>query len=151
MKYFEEISEGEEIVFDQEYRVTEEEIIEVGTRWDPQPFHIDPVAAKESFFGGLVASSAHLFSIYCCIGTADYDQAKNVQAVTALGFSNLQWHHPVRPGDVIRAKYFVTSLRESASKPDMGIIETLSTLFNQNDETVFTVEGSCLVIKKLAL
>ena len=148
MKYYEDVVEGEEVVFEQEYLVTEEEIIEVGTRWDPQPFHIDPIAAKGSFFGGLVASSAHLFSIYCCIGTADYDQNKNVHSVSALGFNNMQWHDPVRPGDKLRSKYVVTASRESVSRPTMGIIVTRSTLFNQNDETVFTVECSSLVKKR---
>ena len=48
MRYLEQISEGEEVVFEDVYHVTEEEIIEVGNRWDPQTFHTDPEAAKHS-------------------------------------------------------------------------------------------------------
>lgn len=148
MRYFEDLSVGEETIFEDEYLVTEDEIIEVGTRWDPQPFHIDPVAAKKSIFGGLVASSAHIFSIYVCIGNADVDKDKNFAAVTALGFDNLQWHAPVRPGDTLRNRFVITGIRESRSRPRMGIVTTRARLINQNDETVFTIEGSCLVERR---
>ncbi|RZV56418.1 MAG: acyl dehydratase [Pseudomonadales bacterium] len=148
MKYYEDVEVGDTGVFEQEYAVTQEEIVEVGQRWDPQPFHIDPVAAKDSMFGGLVASSAHIFAIHCCIGTAECDEDKNIAAESALGFNNLQWHSPVRPGDVIRSKYYVMSKRESSSRPSMGVVKTLTTLYNQSDETVFTIETTFLAKKR---
>lgn len=148
MRYFEDLSVGLEATFRDEYKVTEEEIIEVGKRWDPQPFHTDPVAAKESIFGGLVASSAHIFSIYVRIGNTEIDKDIHVAAVTALGFDKLQWHAPVRPGDTLKNRYKVIKSRESKSKPDLGIVTMDSCVFNQNDETVFTLECSVLVKKR---
>lgn len=62
MQYFEDLTIGKRVSFEQQYLVTEEEIIEVGKRWDPQVFHTDPIAAKDSFFwrfGRLI--SAYLF------------------------------------------------------------------------------------------
>jgi acyl dehydratase len=147
MLYFEDLSIGREIVFDDEYHVTEEEIIEVGQRWDPRPFHTDPVAAKESMFGGLVASSAHIFSIYVRIGNAEVDKEKQTAAVTALGFNHLQWHAPVRPNDVLKTAYTVTAARESKSRPTLGVVTTRCRMFNQRDETVFTLECSYLIEK----
>ena len=144
MRYYDDINLGEEVFFDEEYRVTEEEIIEVGTRWDPQPFHTDPVAAKESMFGGLVASSAHLFSINSAIGNAEIDKDNLIAAVSALGFNNLQWHAPVRPNDVLKSKFTVTAMRESQSRPGLGIITSASEMYNQKGETVFTLECSYL-------
>jgi acyl dehydratase len=53
MKYFEHFTLGLEAEAPGKHIVTEEEIIEFGTRWDAQPFHVDPEAAKDSLFGGL--------------------------------------------------------------------------------------------------
>ncbi len=63
MKYFEHFTLGLEAEAPGKHIVTEEEIIEFGTRWDSQPFHVDPEAAKDSLFGGLVACSVHLFAM----------------------------------------------------------------------------------------
>ena len=53
------------VAFDGIFHVTEEEIIEVDNLGEPQPFHIDPEAAKESNFGGLVASNETVFTLEC--------------------------------------------------------------------------------------
>ncbi len=148
MQYFEDLTIGKRVSFEQQYLVTEEEIIEVGKRWDPQVFHTDPVAATDSFFGGLVASSAHIFSIYVCIGSDDIDKEKQFAAVSALGFNNLQWHSPVRPNDVLRQYYTVTSLRESKSRPELGIVASEALVYNQNNESVFSLENTCLIKKR---
>ena len=148
MRYFEDLEIGQEVVFDDEYFVTEAEIIEVGKRWDPLPFHTDPVLAKELYFGGLVASSAHIFSIWVRIGRTTEDSHKHMESVSALGFNNLQWHSPVRPNDVLKSKNVVLEMRESKSKPNLGVVTTRGTVFNQNNETVFTLECSLLVVKR---
>jgi acyl dehydratase len=148
MYYFEDLTIGREVVFEDEYRVTEEEIIEVGQRWDPRPIHTDPVAAAESIFGGLVASSAHIFAIYVRIGNAEVDRDRQSAAVSALGFNNLQWRAPVRPNDVLRTAYTVVSARVSESRPALGVVTTKCRMFNQHDETVFTLECSYLIERR---
>lgn len=148
MYYFEDLPMGLEVVFDDKYHVTEEEIIEVGQRWDPRPIHTDPVAALDSIFGGLVASSAHIFAIYVRIGNAEVDRDKQSAAVSALGFNNLQWRAPVRPNDVLRSAYTVVGARASKSRPAFGVVSTKNRMFNQNEETVFTLECSYLVEKR---
>ena len=145
MYYLEDVYPGLEFQFEDEYQVTEEEIIEVGQRWDPQPFHVDPVAARDSIFGGLVASSAHIFSIWVRIGNAEVDKDKLVAAVSALGFNNLQWHNPVRPGDVLKSGYKVIDVRPSESKPNLGIVNSANEVTNQKGEMVFTLECAFLV------
>ncbi len=90
MRYFEELVVGEETSNEGEYLVTEEEIIEMGRRFDPQPFHTDTVAAKDSIFAGLVASSAHIFSIWSALGNAEIDQDRLIGgAVFTLECSSL--------------------------------------------------------------
>jgi acyl dehydratase len=56
-QYYEEITVGEERSFG-EYEVTEAEMIEFAEQYDPQPFHVDPEAAEETIFGGLIAGFA---------------------------------------------------------------------------------------------
>ena len=148
MLYFEDVEMDQEVTFDAVYHVTEEEIIEVGNRWDPQPFHIDPKAAKASIFGGLVASSAHVFAIWVSMGSGDIDKDKAIVSVSALGFNNLQWHAPIRPGDDIKSAFKITEARESKSRPGLGIVNSTNRMFNQNNETVFTLECAFLVPKR---
>jgi len=150
MLYFEDVKPGLAMTFDAVYHVTEEEIMEVGNRWDPQPFHIDREAAKDSIFGGLVASSGHVFLIWVSMGNDDIDKDKAIKSESALGFNNLQWHAPIRPGDTIRSSFQIIEARESKSRPELGIVTSANRMFNQNNETVFTLECAFLVPKRPA-
>ena len=97
MKYFEDFIKGSFYFSPKAYEVTEEEIIEVASRWDPQTFHIDPERAKETIFGGLVASTAHMFAIYSWLGNTQREK-EEIATVSSLGYKSMQWHFPVRPG-----------------------------------------------------
>jgi acyl dehydratase len=134
MKYFEDLEIGLKVTFLDQYDVTEEEIIEVGVRWDPQPYHTGKEKAQAFIFGGLVASSSHIFSMFSRIGHDPIDEENTIAAATAMGFTNLKWHNPVRPNDIIKATYEIASIRESKSKPDLGIVGMEHTLFNPNRE-----------------
>jgi len=127
------------------YEVTEDEIVEMGTRWDPQPFHTDAEAAKDSIFGGLVASSVHLFAICVKLGST---YPGKVAAVTALGFKQLQWHSPARAGDVLRLRSTTTGTRVSRSRPECGIVESRSEILNQKEELVFSYQGAALIRRR---
>ena len=142
MRYYEDIQLDVEQIAPGTYEVTEEEIIEMGSRWDPQPFHTNPQAAQESIFGGLVASSVHLFAIAVGLG---HTRKEPVAAVTALGFKELQWHAPARPGDVLSLRSRVTQMRLSRSRPDCGIVESRSEVINQRDELVFAYSSAALI------
>lgn len=142
MKYYEDLVTGVQITFNSHYDVTEEEIIEVGKRWDSQPFHIDKAAAEESIFGGLVGSSVHVFAIFVAIGDRDIEE--KTAAVSALGFNNMKMRAPIRPGDALRVRYTVTDKRESNSLPHVGVVSISSEMFNQNDEIVFSVDNAFL-------
>jgi acyl dehydratase len=145
MKYFEDSIINEKRVFPATYELTEEEIVRVGTEWDPQPFHVDKEAAEASHFGGLVACSTHLFGIsskLCSLDTAPW------AAVSALGFTDVKLHAPARPGDVLSLRATCMSKRESQSKPDLGIVQHHTELINQNDEVVFSYVSAALHKKR---
>tara|TARA_B100000767_G_scaffold256237_1_gene263137 strand:+ start:1721 stop:2203 length:483 start_codon:yes stop_codon:yes gene_type:complete len=141
--YYEDLAVGEVQHFNKGYTVTEAEVIEVGTRWDPQPFHVDREAAKESMFGGLVASSVHVFAMWVALGMEDPD--KRSAAISALGFNHMKMRQPIRPGDVLRSVATLKEKRLSNSHPHCGIVTMANEMFNQHDLLVFSIEHSYLI------
>jgi acyl dehydratase len=116
-----------------------EEIIAFARQFDPQPFHVDPVAAKESFFGGLVASGWHT----CAVGmrlTVDSHVNKS-RSLGSPGLDNIRWQKPVRAGDTLTYSRVVLETRASASRPDAGLVKSRWEAVNQRGETVMTMEG----------
>ena len=142
--HFEDYVVGEVMHIAKRYDITEEEIISVAQKWDPQPFHVDPVAAKDSIFGGLVASSAHAFPMFVYLG----QQGKKVAAISALGFDKLRFSTPIRPGDKLRYEYCCLEKRVSGSRPYAGIVRCEGRLINQKDEVVFSGEVASLVQRR---
>ena len=127
------------------YRVTEEEIIEVGHRWDPRPYHTDPAAAAGSLFGGVVACSAHLF---CIVSWLAHHVEDHTAAVTGLGWNNIKMHAPVRPGDEISLKALCIEARPSKTRPDCGVVTCRDELLNQRGELVFQADISFLMERR---
>jgi acyl dehydratase len=146
VRYFEDFAPGEEYTQPGSYTLTEEEIREVGERWDPQPFDIDPVAAKASIFGGLVASSVHLFAISTAIPAGS--EAEPSAAVSALGIDKLRVRAPVRPGDELTLRIRTLECRESRSRPELGIVRNENELVNQHGGVVFSSEVAFLVSRR---
>jgi acyl dehydratase len=144
VKFFEDFTVGELEVLDAAYVVTEEEIREVGERWDPQPFHIDPEAAQQSPFGGLVASSVHLFAMAVSLSNTG-TKHDPVAAVSALGFDKMRLHAPARPGDELFVRIEVIEARRSKSQPALGVVHNRAEMLNQHDELVFSYESAFLV------
>jgi acyl dehydratase len=144
MRYYEDLEIGQKIVFQNEYQVTEEEIIEMATRFDPQPFHIDKEAAEKSLFGGLTASSVHLFAMWVAIGTKD-KLTDPIAAVSILGFDKLRITHPARPGDTLYVRSEILNKRLSNSRPGLGILTTFNEMYNQNDVVLLSAENTFLV------
>ncbi len=145
VKYFEDLEVGLAFDFPNEHLVTKEEIIRFASEWDPQPFHTDEQAAKNSMFGGLVASSVHLFAI--AVRLANMDTEKRA-AVSALGFDNVKVLHPTRPGDRLRYQSRCVGKRESKSRPELGIIQAQGQLVNQDGTIVFSLTSAALFAKR---
>jgi acyl dehydratase len=82
--------------------VTREEMVGFARRYDPQEMHVDEDEARETFFGGLVASGWFTASVSMRLVV---DEFLNEYAVVgAMGVDDLRWHEPVRPGDVLRVR-----------------------------------------------
>ena len=143
-RYFEDFVPGEAIVHGT-YAVTAEEIIAFAKRWDPQSRHTDPEAAKESNFGGLVASGAHIFAISVRLLVL---QNPAVATVAVVGCDKVRFTHPVRPGDVLTSYGECIETIPSRTKEDRGIVHNKVTLVNQNGEQVFSYIDTILVFKR---
>ena len=149
-KYFlDDHTEGE-VIQCGSYEVTKEEVIAFATQWDPQPWHIDEQAAKASFFGGLTACSAHIFSIFC-ITSPQWQNGVIMQAMASLGFDEMRMLKPVYAGETVRCVTTVDSVRVSNSKPDRGIVVYASELLNQENEPVFSIKCTTLMARDPAL
>ena len=145
MRYFEDFTEGQ--VFELgETTITESEILEFARKFDPQPFHIDAVAARATMFGGLIASGWHTGSIY--MGLLVRGLLQDAASLGSAGIDELRWEKPVRPGDLLRARLTVTSLRPSAKHPDRGTAVNLGELFNQKGERVMVVRSSGMFARR---
>ncbi len=138
MRYFEDLTEGVGIDLGQ-VRVTADEIIEFATRYDPQPFHVDPERAKESLFGGLIASGWHTAVLYMRL-LAD-GLLNDTASMGSPGLDGLRWLEPVRPGDTLRARFTPVERRRSQSRPGVGIIRGHGEAWNQHDTLVMTVDS----------
>jgi len=116
------------------FSVSEAEIISFATQFDPQPFHVDPVAAARGPFGGLIASGWHTAALVMRQIVDQYLPAG--ASLGSPGLDEIRWPGPVRPGDTVRVRATVVESRRSVSKPDRGIVKTMVEAANTDGATV---------------
>jgi acyl dehydratase len=131
-KYFEDITEGEPLTCRQ-LTFARDAIIAFAKEFDPQPFHVDETAARESIFGGLIASSLHTLS--ACTRSV-VDAQGDVAIVSGIGMYAATMSNPVRPGDVLSIEAWWTDLRRSRSRPEVGFAGIKCKVANQSGEPV---------------
>ena len=129
--YFEDVKIGDTERFGR-YEVTREEIIEYARQFDPQPFHLDEEAGKASPFGGLIASGWHTGAML--IRMLNDHSIPRAATSGALGFDDLKWVKPVRPGDILSVETRVLDKTESRSRPEIGVVKVESRVLNQAGE-----------------
>jgi acyl dehydratase len=144
MHYFEDFAVGQKFHTGQRL-VDAAEIIEFAAKYDPQPFHVDPEAAKASLFGGLAASGWHSAAMMMrLIVDSDFRPAGGIIG----GGGELAWLKPVRPGDELRVEGEIIELRQSRSRPDQGLVKIRLTMLNQSGEAVQTFTPTLLVNRR---
>jgi acyl dehydratase len=126
--------------------VTQPEIVEFATRFDPQPMHTDPEQAAQGRYGGIIASGWHTVGIAMRL-FVDYYLSK-VASLASPGVDEIRWPNPVRPGDTLRLRVSILEARPSRSRPDRGIIRTLIEAVNQNDELVLSMIGMSILRRR---
>ena len=119
--------------------VDKDEVIAFASRYDPQPFHVDEKAARQSIYGGLIASGWHTCSMVMRLMCDSY--LLESASLGSPGIENVRWLRPVRPGDTLTAYRTIEETRVSASRPDRGIVKSLWEVDNQKGELVLTMSG----------
>ena len=131
-RYFEDIADGERLDC-RKLVLSREEIIEFAKRYDPQPFHIDERTARESMFGGLIASSLHTLS--ACTRVV-VDAQGDVAILSGVGMDEAKMYNPVKPGDTLSVEAWWTDLKRSKSKPNLGFAALRCKVTNQNGDPI---------------
>jgi acyl dehydratase len=126
--------------------VTHEELVSFALYFDPQRFHVDEAAARETHFGGLVASGWHTGAVYqrlhvdgllnqsSCVGSPGVDEVKFVR--------------PVRPGDVLTARMEILDAVPSRTKPNRGTVTQRSEVLNQHGDVVMTMVARAMFLRR---
>jgi acyl dehydratase len=121
--------------------ITEQEIIEFATRYDPQWFHTDPARAAASRWQGLIASGWHTCSIAMQLLVRHV--LADSESIGSPGLEQVKWPNPLRPGDEVRLRVEVLQTRLSSSGK-MGVVRWRWVLTTQAGVEVLDLIGTSL-------
>jgi acyl dehydratase len=124
-------------------QISEAEIVEFATRYDPQPFHVDADAARGSVYGGLIASGWQTVAVTMRL-LVDH-VFKDSLSMGSPGVDEIRWLLPVRPGDTLSTRVIVLETRPSRSKPDRGVLRFRVEVENQDGELAMSMVGAAFV------
>jgi acyl dehydratase len=136
--YWEDFRPGEVAEFG-EKTVSKEEIVEFASEFDPQPFHLDEEAGRQSILGGLCASGWHSCAMMMRMMCDAY--ILESASMGAPGVDEVRWKKPVYAGDTIRLRRTCLERRVSKSRPEMGLTRFRLELVNQKGEVAVSSEG----------
>ncbi len=135
---------------------TPENIIHFASRFDPQVFHMDAEAAKQSLFGGLCASGWHSCSMWMR-SFVDYWKSETARLIAegktppnlgpSPGFRNLQWLRPVFAGDTITYGVAILGSRPLASRPGRTLYTLACDGTNQHGTPALRFESTVLAFE----
>jgi acyl dehydratase len=127
------------------YLMEESCIKAFAAEFDPQPFHLDEAAARESVFRGLCASGWHT----ACVAMRLLVTGALPMADGIIGFgAEIEWPQPTRPGDVLTLETEIVDIQPSRSKPRQGTVTIKSTMRNQGGESVYTFTARVLAYRR---
>ena len=136
---------------------TREEMIDFATKFDPQPFHLDDAAGKESIYGGLIASGWHTTAVWLRHLVDDRNRERDhmlfrgdtpAKYGPSPGFEKLKWLKPIMAGDAIRFTTRIIEKRDSKSRPTVGLAIYQNEGWNQRGEQVFALTSKMFVERR---
>ncbi|MBP2292096.1 MaoC family dehydratase [Azospirillum rugosum] len=145
MRYLDDLTPGDRFAGGP-VTVTAEDIVAYARQFDPQPFHLDAEAAKDTVFTGLAASGWHTAGL--TMRMIVNGEGRLAGGFVGMGVEELRWPKATRPGDTLRIESEVLEVRVSERRPDRGIARVRTTTFNQDDETVQVMTANLLVPRR---
>ncbi|HQS70411.1 MAG TPA: MaoC/PaaZ C-terminal domain-containing protein [Novosphingobium sp.] len=127
--------------------IDEQAIIAFAQDFDPQWFHVDPLAARGSAFGGLIASGAHLLALW---RRMDHDLNGDIDYYCGVGMENVRFRKAVRPGDRLTLESEIAECRPSASDAGRGLVRMAYRMTNGAGDVVLDLEAINLVYRGAA-
>jgi len=127
-------------------RVDANEIKAFAAKFDPQPFHLDEAAARDTVFGGLAASGWHTAALTMRLLVES--ELKPAGGIVGAGGDELRWPRPVRPGDELHLESEVLAVRPSKSHPEHGLVKVRTTTLNQAGEAVQILVANLVVPRR---
>jgi acyl dehydratase len=146
-RYLEDFAVGQ-IYGSGKLRVAADEIKSFAAEFDPQPFHLDEQAARNTFFRGLAASGWHTAALTMRLLVES--EFKPAGGIVGAG-AELSWPRPARPGDELHLESEVVEVRPSKSRPEQGLIKVRTTTLNQNGEPVQILVANMIVPRRTRL
>ena len=143
-RYYEDLVIGE-IRESGHLTVDKQEMLAFARRYDPQYFHTDEEAAKQSVFGEAVASGIYTMALWRQL---DHQIAHDIAWICGVGWDEVRFARAVRPGDELRARAECVSKRESRSDSGRGVVVFRYELFNDRNEVVFSCLSTNLVERR---
>jgi acyl dehydratase len=145
--YFEDFPPGEIIRYG-DMEVSAARIVAFAEQFDPQPFHLDEAAARDTVAGGLIASGWHTAAMLLRMSCDHFLNRSASQG--APGVAEVNWLKPVRPGDRLSVRRTTIGVRPSKSKPELGIVDFSFEVLNQLGEVVMNQKNVLLIRRRPA-
>lgn len=130
-----------------EHLVDEAQIKAFAVQFDPQPFHLDGEAAKQTLFRGLAASGWHTAAITMRLMVQG---GMPVEGGLIGAGGDISWPRPTRPGDVLHVESEVLEVTPSRSKPQQGMMTVRSETRNQQGDIVQVLVVKMVVPRRVS-
>ena len=128
--------------------LTAQDIVSFAREYDPQAYHTDEAAARETPFGGLIASGWQTAAVGMRLMCDGY--LNESACVGSPGIEEIRFLKPVRPGDTLRFRSTANEVRPSKTKPNRGTVTFTWEVINQLDEVVLSMIGTQLFLRRTA-
>jgi acyl dehydratase len=145
--YFDDLRVGQRFVSGT-HQIDEQQIMAFARQFDPQPFHLDVEAAKQSFFGGLVASGWHTAAITMRLMV---EGGLPIAGGLIGAGGECAWPNPTRPGAILHVESEILELRPSRSRPDRGMAIVRSETRNQFGEIAQVLVAKLVVPRRTSV
>ena len=147
LRYFEDLSVGEKFQ-SRWYSVSQRELIDFSLEYDNQYFHVDPTRAKDSPFGGIIASGAYTFAVW---NKLNLEINGNIAWIAGMGFENFTFPNPLRPEENFKAESHLVQKRMSESDSRRGIVKHEYKVTTESGLTIFACLCPALVHTRVGL
>ena len=145
--YWEDLKIGDRFSSQNNSTLSEEEIIEFASEFDPQPYHLDPNVAEASIFGGLCASGWQISALTLKM-VSECFRTKKIALMGLASVERLRWKKPVFAGDILTAEVALIKKYPKSHLPNMGKITADISVKNQKNEIALTLTNSFLISLK---